>query len=129
MTFTSAGMLTAISRGNYSYTVQLQGDIRNCFIIPWAADWKTMASSASRLLRALPLPTIFSVPPTPDWLNGTKLNFSFGKGIKEPSIYYQSISLYDIFAALPNGAELIKQYHVSPIWGGKPHAPTMVASI
>ena len=54
-------------------------------------------------------------PTNTHWLNGTKLNFSFGKGIKEPSIYYQSISLYDIFAALPNGAELIKQYHVSPI--------------
>ena len=54
-------------------------------------------------------------PTNSGWLSGTKLNFSFGKGIKEPSIYYQSISLYDIFAALPNGAELIKQYHVSPI--------------
>ena len=45
----------------------------------------------------------------------TKLHFSFGKGIKEPSIYYQSISLYSIFAALPNGSALISQYHVSPI--------------
>ena len=54
-------------------------------------------------------------PSNSGWLSGTKLNFSFGKGIKEPSIYYQSISLFDILDALPNGGELIRQYHVSPI--------------
>jgi vitamin B12 transporter len=54
-------------------------------------------------------------PSNAGWLSGTKLNFSFGKGIKEPSIYYQSISLFGILDALPNGGELIKQYHVAPI--------------
>ncbi len=76
---------------------------------------KTTGSSVSRPHRALPLPTISFAPATLGWFSGTKLNFSFGKGIKEPSIYYQSISLYDILAALPNGRELIKQYDVSPI--------------
>ena len=49
------------------------------------------------------------------FLGGTKLHFSFGKGIKEPSIYYQSVSLYNQFAAITGGAALIAKYHVQPI--------------
>jgi iron complex outermembrane receptor protein/vitamin B12 transporter len=48
-------------------------------------------------------------------LNGTRLVFNFGKGIKEPSIYNQSNSLYDLLQMLPNGQELIAQYGVRPL--------------
>ncbi len=54
-------------------------------------------------------------PSAASWLSGTKLHFSFGKGIKEPSIFYQANSLFGILSALPNGSQLIAQYGVAPI--------------
>jgi vitamin B12 transporter len=114
-TFTSGGSLTAISRGNYSYTVQLEGDIRNRLYYTLGSGLEDNGLFGFAATPRASLAYYLFRPTKTHWLNGTKLNFSFGKGIKEPSIYYQSISLYGIFAALPNGPELIKQYHVSPI--------------
>jgi vitamin B12 transporter len=114
-TFTSGGTLTAISRGNYSYTVQLQGDIRNRLYYTLGSGLEDNGLFGFAATPRASVAYYLFRPTNTHWLNGTKLNFSFGKGIKEPSIYYQSISLYDIFAALPNGAALINQYHVSPI--------------
>ncbi len=45
----------------------------------------------------------------------TKLRASFGKGIKEPALFDQETSLYTLLAGLPNGAQLISQFHVSQI--------------
>jgi iron complex outermembrane receptor protein/vitamin B12 transporter len=45
----------------------------------------------------------------------TRIRTSFGKGVTEPSIFEQTDSLYDQLAALPNGAQLIAQYHVGQI--------------
>jgi iron complex outermembrane receptor protein/vitamin B12 transporter len=113
-TLTSGGTPTSISRGNYSYTVQFEGDIRNrlYYTIGSGLEDNGLFGFAATPRASL---AYYLFRPSNGWLSGTKLNFSFGKGIKEPSIYYQSISLYDILAEQPNGPELIKQYHVSPI--------------
>src|SRR3984885_13767733 len=114
-TFTSGGSLTAISRGNYSYTVQLQGDIRNRIYYTLGSGLEDNGLFGFAATPRASLAYYLFRPSNARWLSGTKLNFSFGKGIKEPSIYYQSISLFDILDALPDGSDLIKQYHVSPI--------------
>ncbi len=49
------------------------------------------------------------------FLSGTKLRFNWGTGIDEPSILNQGESLYNLLSTLPNGSQLISQYHVSPI--------------
>ncbi len=49
--------------------------------------------------------------------SGTRLTFNFAKGIKEPSIYYENNSLYQLLqnpAVVPNGPQLIAQYHIQP---------------
>jgi vitamin B12 transporter len=114
-TLTSGGAPTAISRGNYSYTIQLEGDIRNRLYYTLGSGLEDNGLFGFAATPRASLAYYLFRPTNTHWLNGTKLNFSFGKGIKEPSIYYQSISLFDILAAQPDGAELIKQYHVSPI--------------
>jgi vitamin B12 transporter len=114
-TLTSGGTPTAISRGNYSYTIQLEGDIRNRLYYTLGSGLEDNGLFGFAATPRASLAYYLFRPTNTHWLNGTKLNFSFGKGIKEPSIYYQSISLFDILAAQPDGAELIKQYHVSPI--------------
>ena len=54
-------------------------------------------------------------PSSGSFFNGTKLRFNYGTGIDEPSIYNQGSSLFNLLSTLPNGPELISQYHVSPI--------------
>jgi len=114
-TQSSGGTPTAIERGNYSYTVQLAGDIRNRLYYTLGSGLEDNGLFGFAATPRASLAYYLFRPTNSGFLSGTKLNFSFGKGIKEPSIYYQSISLYDILAAATNGSELIKQYHVSPI--------------
>jgi iron complex outermembrane receptor protein/vitamin B12 transporter len=114
-TLTSGATPTAIKRGNYSYTIQLEGDIRNRLYYTIGSGLEDNGLFGFAATPRASLAYYLFRPGNSGWLSGTKLNFSFGKGIKEPSIYYQSISLYDILQAEPNGSELISQYHVSPI--------------
>jgi vitamin B12 transporter len=114
-TLTSGGLPTAIARGNYSYTIQLEGDIRNRLYYTIGSGLEDNGLFGFAATPRASLAYYLFRPANTGWFSGTKLNFSFGKGIKEPSIYYQSISLFDILAATPNGSELIKQYGVSPI--------------
>ncbi len=104
-----------ISRGNYSYTLQIAGDIRNRLYYNIGSGIENnglfgiagtpRASIAYYLVR----------PSAAGWLSGTKLHASFGKGIKEPTISQQGSSLFDILSAVPDGSQLIEQYHVGQI--------------
>ncbi len=114
-TLSSGGSPTAIERGNYSYTIQLEGDIRNRIYYTIGSGLEDNGLFGFAATPRASLAYYLFRPGNHGWFSGTKLNFSFGKGIKEPSIYYQSISLYDILDAAPNGGELINQYHVAPI--------------
>jgi vitamin B12 transporter len=114
-TLSSGGAPTAIARGNYSYTIQLAGDIKNRLYYTIGSGLEENGLFGFAATPRASLAYYLFRPTQSGFLSGTKLNFSFGKGIKEPSIYYQSISLYDILAAVPDGSDLITQYHVSPI--------------
>jgi iron complex outermembrane receptor protein/vitamin B12 transporter len=48
-------------------------------------------------------------------LTGTKLHASFGKGIKEPNVFQQGSSLFDLLSGVPGGNQLIAQFHVGQI--------------
>jgi vitamin B12 transporter len=114
-TLTSGGTPTAIERGNYSYTIQLAGDLWNRLYYTVGSGLEDNGLFGFAATPRASVAYYLFRPTNTGWLSGTKLNFSFGKGIKEPSIYYQSISLFGILDALPDGSELIQQYHVSPI--------------
>jgi len=111
----SSSVKNSIQRGNYSYTMQIQDDIRNHLFY-------TLGSGIEEN-------GLFGFAGTPrgsvawrvangggmHFLSGTKLRASFGEGIKEPSISDQTSSLYQLLDTLSNGAQLISQYHVTPI--------------
>ncbi len=102
-----------IQRGNYSYTIQLAGDVHNRLFYNLGTGLEDnglfgfagtpRASLAYYLLR----------PSGSSFFSGTKLHGSFGKGIKEPGIYQQSNSLYGDLMALSNGGPLL--FNVSPL--------------
>ncbi|MFP5209464.1 MAG: TonB-dependent receptor plug domain-containing protein [Acidobacteriota bacterium] len=111
----SGGPSNFVERRNSNYTLLFQGDFKD------------------RLFYTLGTGVVddqlFGVVPTPRaslayllrrsshaglW-ERTRFRASFGKGVKEPSIFEQTDSLYDQLAALPNGAQLIAQYQVGQI--------------
>jgi vitamin B12 transporter len=111
----SDGPSSSIQRGNYSYTFELQGDIRNRLFYTLGGGlednglfglagtpraslaWQVARGNATKLL------------------SGTKLRATFGKGIKEPAVFDQLNSLYALLAGLPSGGQLISRDNVARI--------------
>jgi len=54
-------------------------------------------------------------PRSGSFFNGTKLRFNYGQGIKEPSIFDATSSLFGLFSQLSNGPQLIRQFGVVPL--------------
>jgi vitamin B12 transporter len=104
-----------ISRGNYSYTLQLSGDIGNRLYYNIGSGIEDNGLFGLAGTPRASVAYYLARPSSSSWLSGTKLHASFGKGIKEPSVYQQTTSLFDTIAALPNGSQLIAQYGISPI--------------
>ncbi len=114
ISFFSGSIPTQINRGNYSYTMQLAGDFWNRLYYTvgsgiednavFGVEGTPRASLAYHLLR--PSSGIFS---------GTKLRFSFGKGIKEPSIDEQGSSLFEALMNSPGGPQFIAEHGISPV--------------
>ena len=96
-TVSSGGSPTAIERGNYSYTLQLAGDLWNRLYYTIGSGLENNGLFGFAATPRASLAYYLFRPSNSGLLSGTRLNFSFGKGIKEPSIYYQSISLFDTF--------------------------------
>jgi iron complex outermembrane receptor protein/vitamin B12 transporter len=97
----------SIERGNYSYTFEIQGDIKNRLFYTLGGGLEDNG--------------LFGFAGTPRaslaWkvAGGTKLRASFGKGIKEPALADQLESLYTTLETQPGGIQTIAQDHIAPI--------------
>jgi len=106
---------SAISRGNYSYTLQISGDVRNRLYYNVGSGIEDNGLFGLAGTPRASLAYYLVRPSAAAWLSGTKLHASFGKGIKEPTISQQGSSLFDILSSVPNGSQLISQYNVGQI--------------
>jgi vitamin B12 transporter len=105
----------AISRGNYSYTVQISGDIHNRFYYNVGSGIENNGLFGVAGTPRASVAYYLARPSATGWLSGTKLHASFGKGIKEPNVFQQTNSLFDILSGATDGSELIAQFHVGQI--------------
>jgi vitamin B12 transporter len=105
----------SISRGNYSYTLQISGDIRNRLYYNVGSGIEDNGLFGLAGTPRASLAYYLARPSSNGWLSGTKLHASFGKGIKEPNISEQTSSLFDTLSADPSTIPLIAQYHVGQI--------------
>lgn len=105
----------SIERGNYSYTVQLGGALGDRFYYTIGSGIEDNGLFGFAATPRTSLAYYLVRPSAARWLSGTKLHFSFGKGIKEPNIFNQGSSLFGLLSSLPNGSALIAKYHVAPI--------------
>jgi iron complex outermembrane receptor protein/vitamin B12 transporter len=106
----SDGTTNSVTRGNYSYTFELQGDLRGrlFYVLGGGLEDNGLFGFAATPRASLA------------WraTNSTKLRASFGKGIKEPAIFDQLDSLYALLkspSSQPEGDQLIAQDHFSPV--------------
>jgi len=106
---------SAVDRTNYSSTLEINGDLRNRLHYSIGTGIEDNSVFGIKATPRATLAYYLVRPGSAHWMSGTKLHFSFSSGIKEPSIYYQTNSLYGLLEALPDGAALISQYHVTPI--------------
>jgi len=102
-------------RHNYSYTMEIQGDLYNRLYYTVGSGIEDYSIFGLETTPRVSLAYYIVKPDNSRFLSGTKLRFSFGKGVKEPSIYYQFNSLYQVLSEDQNGAQLIQKYGVQPI--------------
>jgi vitamin B12 transporter len=101
-----------IQRGNYSYTMQFSGDLRNRLFYNFGTGLEDNGLFGFAGTPRASLAYYLFRPSGSALFSGTKLHGSFGKGIKEPSIFQQTNSL---FAQFPAGSPLIAQYGIQPL--------------
>ena len=106
---------SAIQRGNYSYTIQLSGDLKNRLFYNLGTGLEDNGLFGFAATPRASLAYYLVKPSDAGVFNGTKLHGSFGKGIKEPSVYQQANSLYDTLQMQPGGSALDAQYNVRPL--------------
>jgi len=110
-----AGTKTPTDRNNFSYTVQLQGNLWDRLYATAGVGIEDNAIFGVELTPRVSLAYYLARLQSSGFLNGTKLRFNFGRGIKEPAIFYESTSLFVLLSQLPNGPQLTSQFHVKPI--------------
>ena len=106
---------TSIDRNNYSYTLQVTGDIHNRLFYNVGSGLEDNGLFGFAATPRASLAYYLFRPSTSRFFSGTKLHGTFGKGIKEPSVYQQANSLYGLLAPLSDGSQLIQQYNVTPL--------------
>jgi iron complex outermembrane receptor protein/vitamin B12 transporter len=111
----ASGQKTSTTRNNFSYTAQFQGSLGSRAFATAGAGIEDNAIFGVAVTPRVSLAYYLVRPRSSGLLNGTKLKFNYGQGIKEPSIFEESTSLFSLLSQLPGGTQLISQFHVAPI--------------
>ena len=111
----SGGPSNSIQRSNYSYTLEVQGDIRSRLFYTMGSGLEDNGLFGFAATPRASLAWQAANGSRNGFFGGTKLRASFGKGIREPGVADQTTSLYALLASLPVGQQLIAQDHVAPI--------------
>lgn len=107
--------LSTVQRGNYSYTLQLSGDLRNRLFYNLGTGLENNGLFGFAGTPRASLAYYLVRPSASGVFSGTKLHGSFGKGVKEPSVFQQTDSIYGVFETQSNGSQLIARYHAAPL--------------
>ena len=108
---------SSAARTNYSGTIQFSGDAASrLFYVLGTGIENNQVYGKAVTPRASVAYYAFR-PTTTQFLSGTKLHASFGKGIEEPSVAEQVSSLYGTLQALPGGAAIASKYGIQPLGG------------
>jgi iron complex outermembrane receptor protein/vitamin B12 transporter len=102
-------------RGNYSYTLQVAGNLANRFYYTLGSGIEKNAIFGVEATPRISLAYYLLKPDSSRVFGGTKVRGNFGTGIKEPSIFDAGDSLFSLLQQLSNGPQLISQFHITPV--------------
>lgn len=104
-----------VEHNNYNYTIQLSGGLWQRLFYTAGAGLESNAVFGVAGSPRASLAYYLLKPRDENILSGTRLVFNFGKGINEPSIYYETNSLYDLLQSLGStGQSIVAQYNIRP---------------
>ncbi|MGE0406830.1 MAG: hypothetical protein AB7O65_11065, partial [Candidatus Korobacteraceae bacterium] len=99
----------AITRDNYTYTLQAHGDLGKLFYFTVGTGLENNAVFGFAASPRVSL-AYYLRQPSSNWMGETKVKFNFGKGIKEPAIFDQTFSVFALLSPA-----LISQTGISPV--------------
>jgi vitamin B12 transporter len=102
-------------RTNYSYTGEVHGNLWNRLYATLGVGVEKNAVFGLAATPRASLAYYVIRPRASGSLAGTKLKFNYGQGIQEPDIFSAGNSLFGLLSQLPDGPQLISQFHVGPI--------------
>jgi iron complex outermembrane receptor protein/vitamin B12 transporter len=111
----SSGPTSSVQRGNSSYTLELQGNLRNRLFYTLGGGLENNGLFGFAGTPRISLAWQVARGSAGGLAGGTKLRASYGEGIKEPSILDQTTSLLALLQGLPEGEQLASEYHVGAI--------------
>jgi vitamin B12 transporter len=105
--------VTPIERGNYDYSLQFSGDVKNRLFYTAGTGLEDNGLFGFAGTPRASLAYYLFRPSSNGVFTGTKLHGSFGKGIKEPSVYQQQNSLFGLLSGISDGGSLLSQFNVA----------------
>jgi iron complex outermembrane receptor protein/vitamin B12 transporter len=107
------GIDESVERSNYDYTLEFQGDFRNRLFYTLGGGVEK-----NQLYGIVGAPHLgasyYLVRPGAGKIHGTRVNFNFSKGYKEPTLFEQNDSLYSFLLA-NGGSTTVNSYQVRPL--------------
>jgi vitamin B12 transporter len=103
----------SLERANYDYMLQIGGDFNNRVFYSLGGGIEKNQLYGIEGTPRVGL-SYYVVRPGAGHFHGTKLNFNFAKGVKEPTLTDQFDSLYD-FLYTYGGQAAVRQYGIQPI--------------
>jgi len=94
--------------------LQVHGDLRNRLFYSLGGGVEKNAVFWTEATPRVSL-AYYLFRPATGLFRGTKLKFNFGKGIKEPDIFDETSSLFDLLRQQPGGDQLIQKFGIKPI--------------
>src|SRR5262249_17799683 len=110
--FFSSG--NSVDRRNMSFILEAHGDLRNRFFYSLGGSMERNAVFGTEATPRVSLAYYPFLASSGVW-RATKLKTNFGKGIKEPSIFEETSSLFDLLRNAPGGQQLIESAGIRPI--------------
>jgi vitamin B12 transporter len=105
---------SAADRRNQDFILEAHGDLANRFFysLGGGVDKNAVFGTAATPRASL---AYYLFRPATGLFRGTKLKFNFGKGIKEPDIFDETNSLFDLLQQQPGGDQLIQKFGLRPV--------------
>lgn len=114
--FTSPGFSSSnsVDRRNTSVFMETHGDLWNRLFYSLGGG---IEKNAVFGVEATPRASLayYLFRPGAGLFRGTKLKFSFGKGVKEPDIFDDTNSLFSLLSQQPGGSQLIQKFGIKPV--------------